>query len=146
MLMIRLQRVGKRNNPAFRVVLTDKRNATKSGNFLEILGSYNPQHDGSLALKKDRISHWLSKGVQPSDTMHNLLVREKIIDAPKRHVVAPSKLKKLEAAASQSGASPATEGREKPAEAFTTEAPIESASEQSTETAAQVEDSAEKKE
>ncbi|OGZ44613.1 MAG: 30S ribosomal protein S16 [Candidatus Ryanbacteria bacterium RIFCSPHIGHO2_02_FULL_45_17b] len=96
MLAIRLQRVGKRNNPVFRVVLTDKRNATKSGSFLEILGSYNPQHEGVLSLKKDRISHWLSKGVQPSDTMHNLLVKEKIIDAPKRNAVAPSKLKKPE--------------------------------------------------
>ena len=97
MLMIRLQRVGKRNNPAFRVVLTDKRNATKSGSFLEILGSYNPQHDGSLSLKKERVSHWLSKGTQTSDTIHNLLVREKIIDAPKRSVVAPSKFKKPKA-------------------------------------------------
>lgn len=96
MLMIRLQRVGKRNNPAFRVVLTEKRNATKSGDFLEILGSYNPQHEGSFSIKKDRISHWLAKGAQPSDTVHNLLVREKIIDAPKRNVVAPSKLKKPE--------------------------------------------------
>lgn len=95
MLTIRLQRVGKRNNPAFRVVLVDARRSAKSGNFLEILGSYNPQHEGSFSLKKERVSHWLSKGVQTSDTMHNLLVREKIIDAPKRNVVPPSKLKKL---------------------------------------------------
>lgn len=96
MLTIRLQRVGKRNNPAFRVVLMDARRSPKSGDFLEILGSYNPQHDGSLSIKKEQISHWLSKGAQPSDTVHNLLVREKVIDAPKRNVVAPSKLKKLE--------------------------------------------------
>lgn len=96
MLMIRLQRVGKRNSPAYRVVLMDARHAAKSGSFLEILGSYNPQQGGALSLKKERISHWLSNGVQPSDTMHNLLVGEKLIDAPKRNMVAPSKFKKPE--------------------------------------------------
>ena len=96
MLTIRLQRVGKRNNPAFRVVLMDARRSAKSGDFLEVLGSYNPQHEGSLSIKKEEISHWLSKGAQPSDTVHNLLVREKVIDAPKRNIVPPSKLKKLE--------------------------------------------------
>src|SRR3989344_5106054 len=96
MLTIRLQRVGKRINPAFRVVLMDARRSAKSGDFLEVLGSYNPQHEGSLSIKKEEISHWLSKGAQPSDTVHNLLVREKVIDAPKRNIVPSSKLKKLE--------------------------------------------------
>lgn len=96
MLTIRLQRVGKRNNPAFRMVLMDARRSAKSGDFLEILGSHNPRRKGLLSIKKDRVSHWLSKGAQPSDTIHNLLVDEKIIHAPKRNVVAPSKLKKSE--------------------------------------------------
>ena len=84
MLTIRLQRVGKRNNPAFRVVLMDVRRSAKSGNFLEILGSYNPQQTGQLVLKKERISYWLSKGAQASDTIHNILVSRGVIDAPKR--------------------------------------------------------------
>src|SRR3989338_3611549 len=113
MLTIRLQRVGKRNNPAFRVVLMDARRSAKSGDFLEILGSHNPRRKSLFSIKKDRVSHWLSKGAQPSDTIHNLLVREKVIDAPKRNVVAPSKLKKSEPATSQSEASLALEGREK---------------------------------
>ena len=138
MLAIRLQRVGKRNNPAFRVVLMDARRSAKSGDFLEILGSYNPQHEGSLSIKKDQISHWLSKGAQPSDTVHNLLVREKVIDAPKRNVVAPSKFKKPEAApqgdsprSSESGAgvSLVSEEREKPAAEVSVETNIESTSE-----------------
>lgn len=127
MLTIRLQRVGKRNNPAFRVVLMDARRSAKSGDFLEILGSYNPQHEGSLSIKKEEISRWLSKGAQPSDTVHNLLVREKIIDAPKRNAVASSKLKKPEPVAEVSVetvvATPLSEaslapedGREKPAD------------------------------
>ena len=126
MLAIRLQRVGKRNNPAFRLVLMDARRSAKSGDFLEILGSYNPQHEGLLSIKKDQISHWLSKGAQPSDTVHNLLVGEKLIDAPKRNMVAPSKLKKSEekpavalteiAVASASAEQPASEIIENPIE------------------------------
>ena len=94
MLMIRLQRVGKRNNPAYRVVLVDARRGPQSGSFQEILGSYNPRHKSSLVLQKERIIHWISKGAQTSDTMHNLLVSQSIINAPKRSVVPPSKLKK----------------------------------------------------
>ena len=41
MLMIRLQRVGRKNEPVFRVVLTDSKNGPKSGKFLEVLGSYD---------------------------------------------------------------------------------------------------------
>lgn len=120
MLTIRLQRVGKRNNPAFRVVLMDARRSAKSGDFLKILGSYNPQHEGSLSIKKEEISHWLSKGAQSSDTIHNLLVREKVIDAPKRNVVAPSKLKKQEPVAETSAepvVASASETEENPKEA-----------------------------
>jgi ribosomal protein S16 len=52
MLKIRLQRIGRKNDPAFRVVLTDSKNSTKSGKFLEVLGTYNPKQK-NLALKKD---------------------------------------------------------------------------------------------
>lgn len=91
--MIRLQRVGKKNDPSFRVVLTDSRNAPKSGRFLEILGSYNPQHKASVQLQSERITHWLSKGAQPSDTVHNLLVTSKLIQAAKKNAVPPSAFK-----------------------------------------------------
>jgi ribosomal protein S16 len=37
MLKIRLQRVGRKHEPTFRVVLTDSQNSTKSGRMLEIL-------------------------------------------------------------------------------------------------------------
>lgn len=85
MLTIRLQRVGRKNDPSFRLVLTDKRNAAQSGKFLEILGSYNARH-GEPQLKAERIQHWLSKGAQVSDTVHNLLVGAKIVTGPKRDV------------------------------------------------------------
>lgn len=82
MLKIRLQRIGKKNHPSFRVVLTDSKNATKSGKFLEIIGNYNPKA-GETSFDADRIKHWISKGAQLSDTMHNFLVKEKIIEGKK---------------------------------------------------------------
>jgi len=86
MLMIRLQRVGRKNEPSFRLVLTDSKNATKSGKFLEILGSHSFRKDGTI-LKADRIKHWMSVGAQVSDTAHNLLITQKVITAKKRNVL-----------------------------------------------------------
>ncbi len=82
MLKIRLQRIGRKNDPSFRVVLTDSKNSTKSGKFLEILGTYNPKQK-VLNFKNEDIKAWISKGAQVSDTMHNFLVREKVIEGKK---------------------------------------------------------------
>jgi len=82
MLTIRLVRTGKKNAPSYRVVLIEKTAPPKSGKFLEILGSYNPRLK-QISLKKDRIEHWLSKGAQTSDTVHNLLVGQEIIKGDK---------------------------------------------------------------
>jgi small subunit ribosomal protein S16 len=55
---------------------------------LEILGNYNPQVKPKvLNIKKERVLYWLSKGAQTSDTVHNILVKEGVIDKPKRRVV-----------------------------------------------------------
>ena len=82
MLIIRLTRVGKKNSPSFRVVLTERQNPIK-GKFIEILGHYNPRAK-ALDFKKERILYWISKGAQCSATVHNLLVSEKIIEGPKQ--------------------------------------------------------------
>jgi len=90
MLKIRLQRVGRVHEPRFRVVLTDSKNSTKSGRFKEVLGSYDARKDEDN-LKADRINHWLSLGASPTDTVHNLLVKHKVIDAPKVNLKVPLK-------------------------------------------------------
>ncbi len=96
MLKIRLQRIGRKNDPAFRVVLTDSKNSTKSGRFLEILGSYNLKK-GEVIFKADRITYWISKGAQVSDTVHNFLVHQKLIVGKKKNVLSkktPTKARK----------------------------------------------------
>ena len=90
MLKIRLQRIGRKNDPSFRAVLTDSKNSTKSGRFLEILGTYNPKA-GEKNLNVDRIKYWMSKGAKCSDTMHNFLVHDKVIEGKKKNVLPKKK-------------------------------------------------------
>ena len=87
MLMIRLQRVGRKHEPVFRLVLTDSKNGPKSGKFLEILGSYDTRRKDDAVFKKEKIKHWISKGAKLSDTVHNFLVDKKFIDGKKINVL-----------------------------------------------------------
>ncbi len=85
MLVIRFQRVGRTNDPAFRVVVTQKRSKPKSGE-LEILGSYHPKTKVTI-LKNERILYWLSKGAKLSPRVHNLLITNGVIQGQKINVV-----------------------------------------------------------
>lgn len=124
MLVIRLTRIGKRNQPSYRVVLTEKKNPVK-GKFIEILGSYNPRLK-TKAFKAERIKYWLSKGAQASPTVHNLLVSEKIIETAKVKAWRPKK-KTQEAKAAQeaktAGEQPKEVKSEVPAETASKETP-----------------------
>ena len=112
MLKIRLQRVGRKHEPAFRLVLTDSQNSTKSGRFKEILGSYDPRKDTDV-LNADRIKYWLSQGAQPTDTVHNLLITHGVIEGKKRNVLPkktpPVKEEVKEEAVPVEDSAPATE-------------------------------------
>ena len=90
MLKIRLQRIGRKNDPAFRAVLTDSKNSTKSGKFLEIVGTYNPKA-GEAKFDAEKIKYWISKGAKLSDTMHNFLVHQKVITGKKINVLPKKK-------------------------------------------------------
>jgi small subunit ribosomal protein S16 len=126
MLMVRLQRVGRKHEPVFRLVLTDSKNGPKSGKFLEILGNMDMRRSEKAEFKIDRVKYWMSKGAQLSDTVHNLLVGRKDIEGKKINVLpkktpiisekAPEEVKKEEVKA---------------------EAPIETASEATTEAVAE---------
>jgi small subunit ribosomal protein S16 len=81
MLMLKFQRVGRKNDPAFRVVVKEKRSKPKSGE-LEILGSYHPKTKHTV-LKNERILYWLSKGAKATPTVHNLLITKGVIQGKK---------------------------------------------------------------
>ena len=86
MITIRLQRVGRKNNPSFRVIVTDSHKGPKTGRYLEVLGSYDPRSD-AISLREERIRHWLSKGAGVSGTVHNLFVTHHIIEGKKINVL-----------------------------------------------------------
>lgn len=90
MLTIRLHRIGKTNQPSFKIVVVDKRTSAAAGKFCEEVGSIN-RVTKQTRVDKDRVNYWISKGAQPSDTVHNILISEKIIAGKKIAVHAQSK-------------------------------------------------------
>lgn len=89
MLVIRLQKVGKIHTATFRVVMTQK-TAGPRRKYLELLGSLD-RKTKAVSLNKERILYWTSKGAQPSDSVHNLLVSQNIISGAKKPVHKKSK-------------------------------------------------------
>ena len=83
MLRIRFQRIGRTNDPAFRIVLTEKRSKPKSGE-IEILGSFNPKTK-ALRLKSERIGYWLGRGAQPTPRVRYLLTAGKVAESHGQH-------------------------------------------------------------
>ncbi len=94
MLKIRFTRVGRKHDPTFRLIVTDSRKAPRSGAYLEKLGFKNPKTN-ETSLDGERIKYWISKGAQVSDSVHNLLIQEKIIEGKKIDVSAKSKKKEI---------------------------------------------------
>lgn len=103
--MIRLQRVGRKHEPTFRLVLTDSKNGPKSGKYVEVLGSYDPRRDNKAEqFKVAEIKAWMSKGAKLSTTVHNFLVTKKVIEGKKLNAL-PKKKPIVKAAAE--GSAPA---------------------------------------
>ncbi|HEU0081014.1 MAG TPA: 30S ribosomal protein S16 [Candidatus Paceibacterota bacterium] len=113
MLKIRLQRVGRVNVPTFRVVLTDSKNSTKSGRFLEVLGTYDAVHNVK-EIKADRVKHWMSHGAKLSDTVHNWLIDKKVIPGKKVNAL-PKKKPIVDAKAAEAAKAAAAAPTEAPA-------------------------------
>lgn len=118
MLTIRLTRVGKKKDASFRVIVIDSKRKVQAGNYLEMVGSYDPRVNTST-LNAERIKHWISVGAQPSDTVHNLLISNKIIEGKKRNVLPKKTVAKAEEPAAPAAAA------EVVAEVAPEEAPVE---------------------
>jgi len=119
MQTIRLQRVGRKNDPSFRVILVEAKRAAKTGNYKEMLGSYDARTD-RVELKAERIKYWISMGTTVSDTVHNLLISQKVIEGKKINVLPRKSPPKAEGEAAPEVAAPAAAPAEAPAEASVT--------------------------
>jgi small subunit ribosomal protein S16 len=87
MLRIRLQRMGRKKAPSYRLIVSERSKDPYAGG-IEILGHYNPMAQPKiLELKEDSIKEWIAKGAQPSNTVHNLLVKAGVISQKKQKSV-----------------------------------------------------------
>ena len=77
MLAIRMQRVGRKGHPEFRVVVQDSRLTPTSGRIVARLGHVNP-HTKAITLDKEKTESYLNNGAQPSPRVVRMLQAEKI--------------------------------------------------------------------
>lgn len=82
MLKIKLTKTGKKKERSFKLILTENRVKPKPSRYIEVLGNYNPAKKAVL-LNRERILHWISRGAQASETVHNIFVKSGIIAGPK---------------------------------------------------------------
>ena len=88
---MRLTRMGDKKSPFYRIVIMDSRTA-RDGAYIDKIGHYNPlTNPAEIVLDADKAKDWLSKGVQPTETVKNLLVKAGIIEQSKK--LSPSKTK-----------------------------------------------------
>lgn len=84
MLSIRLQRVGRKNAPTYRVVVMPKTRDPQAV-AVEIVGHYNPRaNPKEIVFKDERVKHWLSKGAQPTPSVQNLLISQNLLEGKKK--------------------------------------------------------------
>ena len=86
---IRLTRMGDKKSPFYRVVVTDSRKS-RDGAYIEKLGTFNPLTEpAEIKLDVEKTKKWIANGVQPTETVKNLLVKAGVIE--KSNKLSPSK-------------------------------------------------------
>lgn len=97
MLKIRLQRIGRKNDPHFRLVVTPHYLKPKTTQYTEIVGTYNVKA-GIFECKADRVKYWMSVGAEASPTVYNLLISKGVVEGRKINVLPKKSPVKKEAA------------------------------------------------
>lgn len=102
MLAIRLQRLGRKAAPVYRVAVQEAQRHPSSGRVVAYVGSYNP-HTKEVKIDKEKVEHYLKNGAQPTPRVVRLLQAEKValpawVKVPKNEKTAkirnPEKLRK----------------------------------------------------
>ncbi|MDB5264485.1 MAG: ribosomal protein small subunit ribosomal protein [Parcubacteria group bacterium] len=117
--MIRFQRIGRKNDAAFRMAVLEKTAGPKAGKYVDLVGTYNPKTK-AMTVKADRIKEWMAKGAQVSPSLMNLLINKGILEGTKSAVISKQNLEKHIAkrkAEEEAAAAKAAEAAEKEAAA-----------------------------
>ena len=86
---MRLTRLGDKKSPTYRIVIVDSRKA-RDGEYIDKIGHYNPTTTpAEIVIDNDKAKEWLSKGVQPTETVRALLLNAGVIE--KSDKLSPSK-------------------------------------------------------
>ena len=78
---MRLTRMGDKKSPFYRVVVIDSHKA-RDGQYVDLIGTYNPLNE-ETHIDVEKAKKWISCGVQPTETVRTLLVRENILESKK---------------------------------------------------------------
>ena len=76
-VVLRLQRIGKRTQPHYRIVAIE-RSSGPHGQPLEIIGHYNPKADKDkekVTFNAEKLDRWVKTGAKPSETLGSLITR-----------------------------------------------------------------------
>jgi small subunit ribosomal protein S16 len=97
---IRLNRIGSKKKPYYRIVVIDSRRP-RNGRFIETIGHYDPRKKKDLILDLQKVEEWIQKGAQPSNTVGCLIKRlkEEKEEKPKetKQKIKKEKIEKVEA-------------------------------------------------
>jgi small subunit ribosomal protein S16 len=115
MLKIRMQRVGRINMPAYRLIVVEHARGPKTGNIVEKVGTYNPRSK-ERQINADRVKYWISVGAKPTDTVHNMLISAGVITGKKINVLPKFVAPQKEESAPVEAAAPAPKAEAAPVE------------------------------
>jgi small subunit ribosomal protein S16 len=74
---IRMSRHGTKKRPFYRIVVSDRR-FPRDGRYIEQVGTYDPSATtGGLKLNRDKVETWIKKGAKPSQTVSELIKKQK---------------------------------------------------------------------
>ena len=79
MVKIRLNRMGAKKQPFYRIVVADSR-SPRDGRFIEIVGNYDPTKNPAIVnVDEEKVMAWIKNGAQPTDTVRSILSKQGIM-------------------------------------------------------------------
>lgn len=92
-MMIRFQRIGRKNDASFRMAVLEKTAGPKAGKYVDLVGTYNPKTK-QITYKAEKIQDWIRKGAQVSPSLKNLLIKNGVLEGSKVAVISKKNLEK----------------------------------------------------
>jgi small subunit ribosomal protein S16 len=75
MLKIKLSRIGKKDMPYYRIIVSEAR-SKRNGKYIDLIGTYNPMVNPKVIdIDNQKYSSWIAKGAQPTQTVKSLFAK-----------------------------------------------------------------------